>query len=64
MKILVIVLLGFTIIYGSIKSGQDRETKTMGVSVSDIREAKADCEKSGKECVIVWDFVEVEADYE
>jgi len=39
-------------------------TKTMGVSVSDIKAAKADCEKSGKECVMLWDFVEVEADYE
>ena len=39
-------------------------TKTMGVGMHYIQSAKADCEKSGKECVMLWDFVEVEADYE
>jgi hypothetical protein len=41
-----------------------RNTETMGVGAHYIREAKTDCEKSGKECVMLWDFVEVEADYE
>ena len=39
-------------------------TKTMGVGMHYIKSAKTDCEKSGKECVMLWDFVEVEADYE
>jgi hypothetical protein len=41
-----------------------RDTKTIGVSMNYIQSAKADCEKSGKECAMVFDFVPVEADYE
>jgi hypothetical protein len=41
-----------------------RDEKAIGLSISYIKYAKADCEKSGKECVMLWDFVEVEADYE
>lgn len=44
-----------------------RNKKTMGVSASDIRAAKADCEKSlprEQECVMVFTFEPLEADYE
>jgi hypothetical protein len=40
------------------------ETKTMGVGLHKIQRAKAECEAQGKECVMLWDFVAVEADYE
>jgi hypothetical protein len=36
---------------------------TAGTSIADIEAVKADCEKSGKECAMIWEFVEVEADY-
>jgi hypothetical protein len=39
------------------------DTKTMGVGIHDIQAVKAECEKGGKKCVMVWDFVEVETDY-
>jgi hypothetical protein len=41
-----------------------RNTQTMGVGAHDIRAAKSDCESSGKECAMIWEFVEVGADYE
>jgi hypothetical protein len=37
---------------------------TIGGGIGHFWLAKYDCEKSGKECVMLWDFVEVEADYE
>lgn len=40
-----------------------RNTQTMGVGAHDIRAAKSDCESSGRECAMIWEFVEVEADY-
>jgi hypothetical protein len=41
-----------------------RDTKTMGVGMHHIQAAKAECESSGKECAMIWEFVEVEADYQ
>jgi len=41
-----------------------RDTQTMGVGMHDIQAVKAECEKAGAECVMLWDFVKVEADYE
>ena len=41
-----------------------RDTQTMGVGMHYIQSAKADCERGGKTCVMLWDFMEVENDYE
>jgi hypothetical protein len=41
-----------------------RDTKTMGVGMQEIQSAKAECESSGRECAMIWEFVEVEADYQ
>jgi hypothetical protein len=41
-----------------------RDTKTMGVGMHDIQAVKAECESKGKECVMLWDFVEVGVDNE
>lgn len=53
-------------IAGGIYAAYDhhRETQTIGVSMSYIQSAKADCERGGKKCVMLWDFMEVENDYE
>jgi hypothetical protein len=40
------------------------DTKTMGVGMHYIQSAKAECERSGRECAMIWEFVELEADYE
>lgn len=40
------------------------DTQTMGVGMHYIQSAKADCEEGGKKCVMLWDFVEAEVDYE
>jgi len=40
------------------------DTQTMGVGMHYIQSAKADCERGGKKCVMLWDFMEVENDYE
>jgi hypothetical protein len=34
-----------------------------GATKEQFIEYKRDCERSGKECAMIWDFVEVEADY-
>ena len=41
-----------------------RVTQTMGVGMHHIQLAKAECESSGRECAMIWEFVEVESDYE
>jgi hypothetical protein len=40
------------------------DTQTMGVGIRDIHAVKAECEKAGAKCVMLWDFVKVENDYE
>ena len=40
------------------------DTQTMGVGMHHIQLAKAECESSGKECAMIWEFVEVEAYYQ
>jgi hypothetical protein len=40
------------------------EKNTMGVTLLDIQTDKRQCESSGRECAMIWEFVEVEADYE
>ena len=40
------------------------DTQTMGVGMHDIQAVKDECEKSGSECVMMWDFVKLENDYD
>lgn len=60
--LVVLIFASFSLILGVGKYSAYEDL--VGADYELIQSAKADCEKSGKECVIVWDFVEVEADYE
>jgi len=35
-----------------------------GTTKEQLIEYKRDCESSGRECAMIWEFVEVEADYD